>query len=330
MGASPSPGADASGGGGARAKEVWPSWMEGPALHRDFRGRRRAGGAASASQELEREYLRLVGSGPCADPVGAEGREARGDGGAAVGGGSGRSAVACKLEAPLLGEFRPAASLRQTAQSALGDQILCDADRALLERASSPSSSAAAAAVLQRGQRVGSARPRARPPLPRQRPQSALPAVPRVSRKKAESAADLCVSLADLGGRPEAVEALRTWTEAEAEGRAPPSGAEPPPASPLLRELQRLVRALEARTTSQELTDAQCRRVGSRLAQVGSRGRHALFSALDALGANAIGDFLLLQYNLAKTVAHERVLQRQMADAAIRDRTVGAGPGGPR
>jgi hypothetical protein len=58
---------------------------------------------------------------------------------------------------------------------------------------------------------------------------------------------------------------------------------------------------------------------------VGSRGRHALFRTLDALGADAVGDFLLLQYNLAKTVAHERVLQRQMADAAIRDRTGGRG-----
>ena len=88
------------------------------------------------------------------------------------------------------------------------------------------------------------------------------------------------------------------------------------------------MRALEARTTSQELTHAQCRRVGSLQAQVGSRGRHALFSALDALGTNAVGDFLLLQYNLAKMVAHEGGLQRTKANAAIVDRTAGAGPGG--
>ena len=120
------------------------------------------------------------------------------------------------------------------------------------------------------------------------------------------------------------MEALRAWTAAE-EGGVPPLGTEPHRASPLLRELQRLVRALEARATSQELTDTHCRLVGSRLAQVGSRGRHALFRTLDALGAGAVGDFLLLQYNLAKTVAHERVLQRRMADAAIRDRTGGSG-----
>lgn len=334
-------GEEVGAGKGAAAAAAWPSWMEGSALHLDFRSRGDAG--LSASQELELEYRRVSAERAAAEEAAPSQEPAP------------REATACRLEIHL-GEFRPAHSVRTSAQSVLGAELELlgeDSDRALLERMSlEPGPSAAAAA--QASARKGSARPRARPPPPRQRPKSALPAVPRAGRKKAESVADLCGRLADLGSRPEAAAALRALKAGDAEegdangaageaaarrpgqsgrgpedaGRSASSGAAAeaaPSGCPLpLQELRRLVRALEARTVSQELTDEQCRKLGRKLAEVGSGGRHAIFWALDALGASAVGDFLLLQYNLAKTAAHERVLQRQMADAAIRDRTGGA------